>query len=94
MLLFEVRTPLVGIGGGPRSGPGLTALPLLFPDVMVTWSVPGRNLGSPQERCWPSGPSAPRDAVLPVYSGMLTATGPWPWCETVSAVSSSSHGDF
>lgn len=73
--------------------------PLLFPaeshsEGMATWSAPGRNPGSPQERCWPSGLSGLRDAVRPVYSGMLTATGSWPWCETVSAVSSSSHGDF
>lgn len=78
-----------GGGGGSTEAltasawPGLTCLPLLFPTdcrpgVMVTWSVPGKNLGSPQERCWPSGLSALRDAVLSVCSGMLTGSGLWP----------------
>lgn len=62
--------------------------------VMVTWSVPGKNLGSPQERCWPNGLSAQRDAVLPVCSGTLTGSGLWPWCATVISASSSSRGDF
>lgn len=92
-------------GGGSGSTEALTASagqvslasPCFFPwesrlEVMVTWSVPGKNLGSPQERCWPSGLSALRDAV--VCLGMLTGSGLWPWCVTVISASSSSRGDF
>lgn len=88
------------LGAAPTVGavqallPSPCSFPLSHSEGMATWIVPGRNPGSPQERCWPSGLSGPRDAALPVYSGMVTATGPWPWCETLNAVSSSSHGGF